>query len=121
MGDWLNEPWPCGREDAQRYRVFQESVALLPGDPYFQSPHAVVAPFASCRKARTAVTRRLTDRSSDRPSFEKIVLTYFSTEDSDRWRAIAIATLDLPSAITRSTSTSRTLSKRSEDSACRAR
>jgi len=33
MGDWLNEPWPCGREDAQRYRVFQESVALLPGDP----------------------------------------------------------------------------------------
>ena len=56
--------------------------------------HGVVGPFASWRYVRTAVTRRLTDRSSDRPSFEKIVLMYFSTEDSDRWRASAIVGFD---------------------------
>src|SRR3982074_3619467 len=83
--------------------------------------HGVVGPFASWRYVRTAVTRRLTDRSSDRPSFEKIVLMYFSTEDSDRWRASAIVGFDLPSAISTSTSTSRSLSMRRGDSVCRAR
>src|ERR1700730_1495875 len=83
--------------------------------------HGVVGPFASWRYVRTAVTRRLTDRSSDRPSFEQIVLMYFSTEDSDRWRASAIVGFDLPSAISRSTSTSRSLSMRRGDSVCRAR
>src|SRR5207302_4969182 len=65
---------------------------------------------SSRRKASTAPTRRCRWVSSVSPSFEKIALTYFSTADSERWRAAPMAALVLPWAISRRTSTSRLLS-----------
>ena len=92
-----------GQSDPRRpptTRVRRRWTGVWPASPPGSAP-------ASSRYSRTAFTRRLTSRSSLRPSFEKIELVCFSTARSDSTSAAAMAALLLPWAISPSTSRSR--------------